>query len=1012
MSSDSAASRATSRYADLLSAIRTLTVEVDAEIDARALLRHTLDRAIHLLDADRGGLIGLYDQDATRLWFLEAAGPLALLLNQPLVPAPSLVEQLASAQGHLIIPDYDAWPDRCDALVGQGVGAMLAVPLRWQGQTIGVLAVNADPQRRVFGQDDVWVAEMLVAYAAATLGSARLIERMQALNRASQKLISAAKPEDVLRAVADLAFENGAHLALLYYVDYDADGQPRWARTVAAVQPAGQPEVVLGARYQLSDEALSRAMMADPSRLQIVEDTARSPLVEEQTAPLLNKFGIRAALSGPLIVGGRWVGAINLNWPTPRRFSEDELRFYRLMLPQAAAVVENHRLLEETRQAQERFQQVALSASDWVWEIDAQGRITYCSEYTGAGFGLSPAEIVGHELFDLLAAVATEANLARLRSMWETWLADQKPITDLEVNVHPKGAASLWFLINAMPVFDAAHSLIGFRGVVKDITLQKEDERREQLAREVGQQITAMLSLEDLLAAIISQVQEKLGFYHVHVRLYDPASGDLVLREGAGEAGERLKQAVSRIPLSADPSLVALAARTFQPVVVNDVRQDPHHLPNPLLPLTRSEAAFPLFWGENLLGVLDVQAEELGRFSQAEVHTLQNLAVQLSIALENAQLYQKLQQQAAHLEELVAERTVEIGQERERLKAIVESAGEGIVITALDGTIEYVNPAWERIVGVPAAQAVGRQTAEVYSGSAFDQVEEMLAALHSGQVWQSEAHLSRPDGSEYDASFTVAPVANAHGELITLVSVVRDVTTLKELNRIREDFVANVSHELRTPIANLKLYHTLVRTGRTDKREVYLDSLGEQIDRLERLVNDLLDLSRLDRRVLPLTPEHFNLNDLVGDVVRTHLIRIGQRDLHLTVDLSPDVSDIYADRERIGQVLVNLLMNAVNYTPPGGHITVRTGRTSQDLGPRVLLSVEDTGIGISAKELPFIFNRFFRAENARLAKVPGSGLGLSIVKEIVDLHGGKIEVTSTVGQGTTFTVSLPRGEGL
>ncbi|HXF61472.1 MAG TPA: PAS domain S-box protein, partial [Caldilineaceae bacterium] len=226
---------------------------------------------------------------------------------------------------------------------------------------------------------------------------------------------------------------------------------------------------------------------------------------------------------------------------------------------------------------------------------------------------------------------------------------------------------------------------------------------------------------------------------------------------------------------------------------------------------------------------------------------------------------------------------------------------------------------------------------------------------------------------------------------------------LLELDRLKSKFVSNVTHELRTPVTNLSLYLNLLGR-RPEKQEQYMRVLHEQAERLRTLVNDVLELSRLDqqRETLHLAP--VDLNELVQSVAAAHEARAEMQNLALVFEPAPDLPLIHGDRDKLIQVMTNLVANALNYTQAGRVVI----RTCWDPDRRaVLAEVQDTGCGIHAEDLPHLFDRFYRGKRDQLPPVPGTGLGLSIVKELVELHGGTITVASEVGAGSTFTVYLP-----
>jgi signal transduction histidine kinase len=231
---------------------------------------------------------------------------------------------------------------------------------------------------------------------------------------------------------------------------------------------------------------------------------------------------------------------------------------------------------------------------------------------------------------------------------------------------------------------------------------------------------------------------------------------------------------------------------------------------------------------------------------------------------------------------------------------------------------------------------------------------------------------------------------------------------LKELDRSRETFIANISHELRMPITNIKLYNYLLAT-QPDKLAVYLTTLQRETERLERLIDDLLYLSRLDQAEVTLHLMPVVLNSLVDIYIIDRTALAESRGLDLVFEKASDLPTVKADQVQIGQVLGVLLTNALNYTPAGGTVTVRTQAGEFEDKRWVGFSVSDTGPGISSQEQSSLFERFFRGKAGRESNLPGTGLGLAIAKELVDRHDGRIEVESegVPGKGATFTVWLP-----
>ncbi|MFN2151979.1 MAG: sensor histidine kinase [Anaerolineales bacterium] len=227
---------------------------------------------------------------------------------------------------------------------------------------------------------------------------------------------------------------------------------------------------------------------------------------------------------------------------------------------------------------------------------------------------------------------------------------------------------------------------------------------------------------------------------------------------------------------------------------------------------------------------------------------------------------------------------------------------------------------------------------------------------------------------------------------------------LTELDALKSKFVSDVSHELRTPISNLRIYLEMLEEARPEKRERYRAVLQEETRRLENLVRDILDLSRLEMGIISIEMDWQKFNEVVEQVVVANQPRAEAKGLALTYDLGQNLPKIWADASQMNQAVSNLVANAINYTTDG-EILVTTKFDPEN--QRIHLTVEDTGLGIEPEDLPHLFDRFYRGKHAGQSTIPGTGLGLAITKEIVDRHGGTIDVDSTLGKGTIFTLDLP-----
>lgn len=238
-----------------------------------------------------------------------------------------------------------------------------------------------------------------------------------------------------------------------------------------------------------------------------------------------------------------------------------------------------------------------------------------------------------------------------------------------------------------------------------------------------------------------------------------------------------------------------------------------------------------------------------------------------------------------------------------------------------------------------------------------------------------------------------------------ILLVFNDITELKKLEQIRKDFVANVSHELKTPITSIKGFSETLLDGAMEDKETleeFLRIILKESHRLQTLIQDLLDLSKLEQHHFALNKEEFNLMEILNKATKMLEGRAEAKNIKLLFPQANEIVQIEGDRSRLTQVFLNLITNAVIYTPNDGEITVYAVEKKK----KIEIRIQDTGIGIEQEEIPRIFERFYRVDKARSRNSGGTGLGLAIVKHLVELHRGTIQVESEMGEGTTFTVIL------
>jgi PAS domain S-box-containing protein len=517
--------------------------------------------------------------------------------------------------------------------------------------------------------------------------------------------------------------------------------------------------------------------------------------------------------------------------------------------------------------------------------------------------------------------------------------------------------------------------------------------------------LSSTFELEAVLRTLAEGALELTPADDTHIYFYNNETDKLTYGTALWRDGRRDAAVVA----PRDDGLTATVARQGEPMIIEDARGHPLYADIDASQWgVHAIAGYPLKRQERVIGVFTATYLAPHQFNHDEIRILNLLADQAAVAIENAQLYRQIQAYSEELEGQVVARTRQWREEKERAEVILTHAADGVVLTDAQGVIQYVNPSWERLTGYTAEQALGHNPRILKSGETPpDTYKAMWDTITAGKVWRGQLRNRRADGDIYDVDLTVAPVINGGTKTVNYVGVHRDITALKEVARLKDEFVSNVSHELRTPIANLKLYQSLLKRGSPEKRENYLKVIAHETSRLEHLVADLLDISRLDRGAIPLVPELLNMNALAADVVNRFLRLAEERQVTLELKQFPDLPPAWMDQNKMTQVLTNLVINALNYTPAGGQVFVETAQDMRGDQPSISLTVRDTGIGIGPADQKRVFERFFRAQIARENNVPGTGLGLAIAKEIVKLHNGHVEVQSALGRGSTFKVWVP-----
>lgn len=509
--------------------------------------------------------------------------------------------------------------------------------------------------------------------------------------------------------------------------------------------------------------------------------------------------------------------------------------------------------------------------------------------------------------------------------------------------------------------------------------------RQRDYLLEISRALTQELDLDKLLERILV----------ISVEMLAGQAGLIALRSDEGRWAvastygippaltSYLEPQLAKVPDHAD-------ARQFELPEINRILQDViRAVSSGLL----TGVGLPLIVMERVIGVIFIFRNYRGVFSNNDRALLQSFADQAAVAVNNARLYKQ------------------ISQEKQRLDALLDSTADGILILSTDHVVTRCNPAFAHFLGVTPQLLIGKRHEEVvvlnrHGGNlTLEQAEAGGWPLTPNATLYVEGDLKRPEATPLPVGITYAPLTSAEGALLNIIASVRDITRFREAEEVKSTFISVISHELKTPVALIKGYvGTLRREDANWDREIVADSLAvieEEADRLAMLIENLLDASRLQAGGIKIRLADVDLRLLAQRVAERFLT---QTTIHkIVVDLPAEFPVIVGDEERLGQVFSNLISNAIKYSPSGGEIRI-SGQVRAD---QVIVCITDQGTGVAPEDMPHIFDRFYRSQDAtRTTK--GAGLGLYLARAVVEAHGGHIWVEPHSGKGARLCFSLPR----
>jgi two-component system NtrC family sensor kinase len=495
--------------------------------------------------------------------------------------------------------------------------------------------------------------------------------------------------------------------------------------------------------------------------------------------------------------------------------------------------------------------------------------------------------------------------------------------------------------------------------------LKHKVEGMEALQR-IGRKVTSTLDLDSVLASVVDAAVELTGAEEGSLLLLDEVTGEIYMRAARNFREEFVR--TFRVPIS--DSLLGEVVRSGQPLLLNTAT--PKKIKTSYLVHTLMYV--PLLVSSRVIGILGIDNRRSGHpFSEDHLGLVSALADYAAIAVENARLYSTKDS------------------ERNKFQTLLTNIQDGVIVLDEDGRLVLINRSAQEAFLMNDADVIDRYVNEVITN------EDFLGLLgEEGDSSPQRGEISLGDGRVM--SVQVTPIAGV-GQAV----IMQDISYLKELDRIKSDFVSMVSHDLRSPLTAILGYMELIgRVGPLNPQQrEFIQRMQISVENITSLINDLLDLGRIEagfdarKEILPLSA-------ILRYTIESLQVRAEQKKLTLELDIQEGLPKILGNPMHLRQMFDNLVANAIHYTPHGGEIKVMV----RSEGDQIIIRISDTGLGIPPADQPYIFDKFYRASNTP-PDTPGAGLGLAIVKSIVDSHQGRIWIDSVLGKGSTFTIVLP-----
>jgi PAS domain S-box-containing protein len=644
------------------------------------------------------------------------------------------------------------------------------------------------------------------------------------------------------------------------------------------------------------------------------------------------------------------------------------------------------------------LESVVANSFNPIFVVDRRGFITGWNTSAERQFGFKAGEALGHALNDLI--VPPHLHRVAINVLIRARAGESM---ELETDLRSKDGSTGCYILTASPVTGERGEVVAVSGVLKDISRRKDGEaainRFNIQLKGVNDVSAALHGAADLSTVLHDTLVSTLSILDADGAVlwrFDPQRGALNAVMGAGIAPTDMTTAERSIAGDADSAVRRSIARR-EIVVIDDIEMSDlaAGVKRVAAELEVNQVvALPLMDRGRVVGALELVSRVARRFSPTDLETMRLVQGQFALAFGRAKMFDEIRDQKSTLEQVLA------------------GTADGVYVTAADGSFILWNVAAARIAGVPEDEAM-TQGYSVVSG--VDRRGRSLEDLDRAAFDAASADsASRQTVQNYEVYFgktarwvavSASPLRNAAGAVTAMVHAFRDITAAREVEQLKADFISTVSHELRTPLTSIKgataLLFEQVPADASGALEL-LQMVRNNSERLLRLINDLLDASKIEAGKLTIRKQPCDPTRLLERAIAGVAGYADEYGVAVTSEFARGLAPVVVDPDRVEQIMSNLISNAVKYSHRGDAVTVRV----RSDGPFLRVDVIDTGVGIPASALPRLFEKFSQVDRGGRNR-PGTGLGLVISKGLIEAHGGSISVSSTEGEGTTFTFTLP-----